>query len=171
MDCPFHDVQIVFCCGIGKVRNVDCRSADISHNFAEIFGCELCAECRVDCCDELFVCLIFGKAAHELGNKIRLSGIIGKRKHIQYLRLLYFTGEAGGFHLIFYGVHGILNKLQLLLFLGREVFYHHRLQTVGVNLDAAIEDRDNRHDGHNDNNDNPKHNAEYGFQYLGIRKQ
>jgi len=63
------------------------------------------------------------------------------------------------FHRRFDPVHGFLHKLQLCLFLGGEVFHHHCLQSVGVNSDAAIEDRNNGHDGHNDDNDNSYDNS------------
>ena len=167
--CPFNKVVGVLGVGFGEAGGVDGLSSDGGHDLCKVLGIECSTEGGIDSGDELLICLILRKAACQLGNEIRLFGIVGKRQHIQHLRFLcFFCRKSCGFHFILDGVHGILHRLQFCLFFGGEVFHHQGLQAVGVDLDVTVEQRYNGSHRHNDDNDHTEDDAENGAPQLFV---
>ena len=86
MLCPFNKVVGVLGVGIGEAGGVDGFGSDGGHDLCKILGIECSTEGGIDSGDELLIGLFFCEAPDQLGNKICLFGIVGKRQHMQPLK-------------------------------------------------------------------------------------
>ena len=139
------------------MRGVDIHSPDCLHHLCEILRGKACSEGGIYRRDKLCIRLFCCETAHQLFYKSVVIGKIRERQHIEHLCLFHSCRKTGGEHGILDGIHGIFHCLQLSLFLGRQIFNHHGLQAIRVDLDSAVKKADHGDDGHDDDYQHAEH--------------
>ena len=168
---PFDQVQIILAFRIGKMGSVNRSGTDTCHHFREFPGIQFCSKSFIHFGYELFIRLVFDKAANQLCNKIRLMGIIGKSQDKQHLRLFYPFRKSCLCHLGFNGIHSIFNKLQLFLLFCRHLCHDLLLQGISIQFNVSVEYRNDSYNWHNDNNKNTEYSPAKRFQYPFVCQQ
>ena len=161
--CPHDEVGAVFGGGIGIAGAVDIRRTGTRHCVGEVSGNDVRAEGCVDGGDQFLVCLFCGEASHQLACEVRFGGVVVQGEGKEGLCLLNTEGVVacvrhGGFH-----VGPALNRHGLLL-------GDHLMESVGVDVHAAVEDSDQRHYRHNDDDNNAEDDAAYNLEGFLVRK-
>ncbi|WP_367273487.1 hypothetical protein [Faecalibacterium sp.] len=170
-DGPLDQIQIVLGRGIRIVRGVDIHSPDRLHHLCEILRGKACSEGGIYRRDKLCIRLFCCETAHQLFYKSVVIGKIRERQHIEHLCLFHSCRKTGGEHGILDGIHGIFHCLQLSLFLGRQIFNHHGLQAIRVDLDSAVKKADHGDDGHDDDYQHAEHDPADRLERFLVRQQ
>ena len=153
------------------MRGVDIHSPDRLHHLREILRGKACSKGSIYRRNKLPIRLFCREAAHQLFYKSVVISKIRERQHIEHLRLFHPCRKTGGDHGILNGVHGIFHRLQLGLFLSRQIFYHHGLQAIRVDFDSAVKNADHGDDGHDDNDKHAEHDPADRLERFLVRQQ